>query len=72
MKVKVIICSDEAKFRSLDRMNIAESYFVAYRNENGFLEVIKNRFNGVTGVMTDQQFKNFVELADKLYEGVDN
>lgn len=72
MKPTVIVCDNEEKLKSLGRKDIVESHFVAYRNDNGILEVMKNRFNGVTGVMSDQQFKKFVNLAEKFYDRVDN
>ena len=72
MTLQVLVCSDEKRYNQLARKDIVESHFVAYRNQNGILEVMKNRFNGVTGVMSDEQFNKFVNLAENFYERVDN
>ena len=51
---RIILCSSEESFKRLSNSAIREMYLIGYKQPNGFIFVVKNRFNGKTGTYTKE------------------
>lgn len=51
---KITLCSSEESFKRLSNIAISEMYLIGYKQPNGIIFVVKNRFNGKTGTYTKE------------------
>ena len=51
---RIILCSSEESFKRLSNSAIQEMCLIGYKQPNGIIFVVKNRFNGKTGTYTKE------------------
>jgi hypothetical protein len=64
---KYILCNSEAHFNQLNRKIIINAYIVGYINEWGHVVLMKNRFSGQTGIVTESKYNEIVEMSKNFF-----
>jgi hypothetical protein len=67
---KYILCKSEEHFNQLNRKTLYSAYIVGYINEWGNVVLMKNRFSGQTGTVTQSKYNEIVEMSKKFFEKV--
>jgi Fic family protein len=65
---KYILCNSEEHFNQLNRKLLYQAYIVGYVNEWGHVVLMKNRFSGQTGTVTQNKYNEIVEMSKSFSE----
>ena len=65
---KIVLVHSLQAFERMNRSNVFQAYLIGRKQDNGFIFVEKNRFNGMTGTYTQEGWEKLVEQTKSFYK----
>lgn len=65
--MNILILENEKEYHKLPMMKVQTQHFIAYGISRGNFVVMKNRFDGLHGIVSQEKVSEYVQKLSELY-----